>query len=745
MVEARTGLSEPKDLSEAKKVAAEVRAGRAPKEALLPHWRGLAPAERAELEAFLERLSPPLLRYLRRAPKEEGVAYTPHTPQGKTHTLYLRPLPGEVQMRAAYEIAQEGFLAFLEARGYPVVGRGEGWVEVYQSPALPEPPLEEFWRAYLDEALGLEGLSRGLLVLLNSVTLAPRGISAPKVPVPTLGVRDFLASWYLASLLEVKERLAWRRREMARLEETLAGASERERKGLERRLKELQKKQAEEEEKYRKAIADKWAEVRREWLKTRKGKRSKSGLPFWALRTLALGARGHEKLWDRLDPTSPKAPKPIRRLGAYLGFFGPTARRQLSTAVGNKFSKILEEFLRLLALQTPEVHISPLVGSEPFLWAPRPPGDKAKVCYACGNPLKGSEEFKASKFIFAAPSQRLQGGYAQEEPPVCSACAGLALLSPLKPGSGSVLVRIGRYEAPEAAHYFARLLAAGTLHLAAGRYLLLRAQAVGGKPLSESFGRVVYALQVLGKEVNPKVLRRFPIFLMEGGQEIPLPRRALWLAHVLQEAFPAQPVEGSEANRDLAESLRYALADLPWHAGYTLARRYGWAKAWTWARGLAEYSLILEEEMGMEEAKRFRDTAGLIGLLEAWAQLVEREAGVRSQRAKRALRKLLENLEEPSRFLYVASYEVNQTEARLDDSDQGSFFYQEAKRLLGEAGRPIREEEEGGGRYLRVGQDDLYAVYTHLAQGLEGKEWEKFLYGVRLGLAARFPQYIRQD
>lgn len=291
--------------------------------------------------------------------------------------------------------------------------------------------------------------------------------------------------------------------------------------------------------------------------------------------------------------------------------------------------------------------------------------------------------------------------------------------------------------------------------MAAGRYLLLHSPQVGGKSLAQALGRVVYALQALGQEVNPKVLERFPFYLVEGAQEIPLPPRALWLSHVLQRAFASWPDEGGEVNRPLGEALRYALSDLPWHALYTLARRYGRvADRLSLEDGLIRYASLLEEEVGMKEnagqrsyldlSQRFRDVAGLTGLLSAWVGYVEGQVGRNTQEAKRAVVKLLDNLERPGGFLYVAAYHLDSTQAQLYEAN-GAFFYQEAKRLLQEAGAKVQEAEEGSGRFLTVSQDDLHRVYTHLAARYPGKAWEGFIYEVRLSLASRFPQYIRME
>lgn len=131
-----------------------------------------------------------------------------------------------------------------------MVERGAGWVKAYVSPKAPSLDLEGAWKAYIEEAFSLEGLSARLLPLLNSVRLAGRGISAPKVPVPTLGARDFLAAWYLANLLSVKERLAWRDQEIRRLEEEASRLPEGSEKS--RKLRELEKRRQDQEKELKK-------------------------------------------------------------------------------------------------------------------------------------------------------------------------------------------------------------------------------------------------------------------------------------------------------------------------------------------------------------------------------------------------------------------------------------------------------------------------------------------------------------
>lgn len=719
------------DLGQAKRIAAEIHFLKGSLEEKLPLFSllqsALAPEYRAELRGFLGRLRPIYLRPV------QGGGTLPE-PKGEDLLFHIRPFPGEPQMRAAYEVALEGFLDHLEAQGYPVVQRGVGWLRVYQPSQASPLDLESTWQSYVDSAYSVKGLSVRLLPLLNSVLLAGRGFSAPKVPVPTLEARDFLTAWYLASLLSVKERLE------QRAQQKYLGALQEKWQEWERRLKEFRERRKRLEERLQKAKPKDKGRLQDEL------RSLVSPLAPWALYLLKRGSNGLEWLWGKLDPKCTNIAA-IRRLGPYLSLFGPLARQQLNTAVGNKFTKVLEELLRLLSLKAPEVALPPLLAKTPWDVGLRAPGDRAQACYSCGDSL-GAGRVKASKLVFASPSQRLQSGTNQEEPNVCLSCASLALLSPLKLRDGSMLVRVGApARANEEARQFARLLIMASLNVAAGRYILLNSPLVRAgasrKPLALVYGRVVYALQALGEAVNLEVVRRLPFFLLEGTQEIGIPRRALWLSALLQKAFGARPQENGEANRDLGEALRYGLSDLPWHAVYTLARRYG--RVWVSPeseRGLEVYSRLLQEEGMVSLQERFKDVAGLTGLLYAWASYVESKVG--RGEAKRAIAKLLDNLESAFTFLYVAAYELNAQEARLYEGG-GGFFYQEARRLLKEAGGVPQEmvDCEKGQRYLRVSQGDLHRVYAHLAGKYPDKQWKAFVYEVRLSLASRFPQYIK--
>jgi hypothetical protein len=143
-------------------------------------------------------------------------------------------------------------------------------------------------------------------------------------------------------------------------------------------------------------------------------------------------------------------------------------------------------------------------------------------------------------------------------------------------------------------------------------------------------------------------------------------------------------------------------------------------------------------------AQRFRDVAGLAGLLAAWARRVEEQAGPNTKAAQEAVLGLLRNVERVEDFFRAMAYALEGVEARLHEGE-GPFFYEEAGRLLREAGAVVREGEDGWGRFLLVSREDLERVYAHLEGRYPGRAWRGFMDEVYKAAAARFPQYIGKD
>ena len=56
--------------------------------------------------------------------------------------------------------------------------------------------------------------------------------------------------------------------------------------------------------------------------------------------------------------------------------------------------------------------------------------------------LRKKQGKKANRFVLGAPSQRLQSGGSQTEPPVCGECLTVAFACPIKLSSGAIVVQL---------------------------------------------------------------------------------------------------------------------------------------------------------------------------------------------------------------------------------------------------------------------------------------------------------------
>ena len=65
------------------------------------------------------------------------------------------------------------------------------------------------------------------------------------------------------------------------------------------------------------------------------------------------------------------------------------------------------------------------------------------LCYSCGRPPPPKKKHQqANRFVFGSPSQRLQSGGSQTQPPVCGECLTVAFACPVKLTSGAIIVKL---------------------------------------------------------------------------------------------------------------------------------------------------------------------------------------------------------------------------------------------------------------------------------------------------------------
>lgn len=162
-----------------------------------------------------------------------------------------------------------------------------------------------------------------------------------------------------------------------------------------------------------------------------------------------------------------------------------------------------------------------------------------------------------------------------------------------------------------------------------------------------------------------------------------------------------------------------------------------------------EHVRWLEMDEEVKKAQLFRDVAALSGLTYAFCNYVESEARKNPEKdTKREVTKLIEEIIDPYHFVYKTADNLSGTSARLYFNPDVHFCYEEAKKLLEKIGIAPSEREvvENDKKYLKLYFDDLIKAYTYLFEERykTDKDQQNFTYELKLGLYARFPQYIKE-
>lgn len=644
--------------------------------------------------------------------------------------LYGSMMPQEAQARIAYETFIERFLRYLERNAKVLaIEPSELEVTLFVPDGVKRPNVPVVWKNFVDEAFSADEMQKTLVLLLNSVKLAERGFSVPVVPVVSEGEADALASFVYATARDIRRRLK-------RYESSIA-------KG-EKNAAQLQQKLDKQRENYGEALA-------------------------------------------AMDALEQREPERMRRIRELAQNYTTNATSQLKStrAIVAKFAPYIETLLTI----PPEeyIEIPPLLADIPMVPEPRLPGDAAgQLCYACGCVVPKARHggkvpvYKANKFILQAPSQTLQGYFAQTEPAVCSVCAALAVACPIKMADDALIVSMrergtggeviaghsGSTDARWLYDQHLQMLTTGELRVAAGRYLLIAAKEQGpsGKLLKAQMGGYEYALFKVASLLAADVLERFEAESFLGASSRELPQRHVVALRYLIDVFDVQPWslrEDKAAYGAVADAVRYVERDALNHAIYRLfigsKRKAHYSEvdlAWlergrrAFARGL-KYMAELNGDSTQD--RRFRDVAGLTGVLYALVSRCDyemRQRGTKDDDRLRELKKLVEDVSNPNHFTYGAAAHLNGQSAQLRRTQQTWFVYDEAMGLLDEVGASSAERDTPGAngyRQLQVHFDDIDAIYAWLFTKRYRNERDQrdFTYELKLSLYSRFPEMVR--
>jgi hypothetical protein len=594
---------------------------------------------------------------------------------GSLDTLFFQALPQEAQTRVTYETFGYRYLRWLEQQyGVLVLSDATAIIHLFVPDGVSQPDLTVAWPRFVHHAFSLEELQQTFVLLLNSVLLSGRGFSVPALPIVTQDQADVLLALLLATLQSREQDI--RRREH-RLKQLRADLAE-----LSHPSENLSKNEGAREK--QRAKMQKELEEGQAYLLTL---HSRYDPALSRLHTLLLHLRANDA-------------ERAHRLQRLAQSYTSRATHQLKVT-GAVFSKMVDRIEEWLALSPDTWFLPPpILGRELPHEHLRTASDSAQgVCYGCGSVIPALDkrrkvEYTANKLILRDPSQTLQSRppkrmLGQVQPEVCGRCAVLSLTCPVKLVETGLVVSLrevpvrpspSSQATARQAHYLyehrLRALAVGEVLTTAGRYLMIpcteRAPDARPRLLIERMGRMEYALLKVASLFPGDVLERFQVEAFLGVDLVILSSRHLLVLRLFLEVFAIRPEAfGSEQAQSryiaLADAIRYVERDQVVFALYRLLGafltqpRYSFVQRLRLEDGFTLYEEQLRMDGELTIAQRFRDVAGLTGILYAFISHARKQLQNAAQQSsssrdpERELKKLIEQVDHPLHFTYESA------------------------------------------------------------------------------------------
>ncbi len=640
---------------------------------------------------------------------------------GKVYNYYRTVLPQEIQIRLAYDTLIERFMKFLQ-REKRAIRLSENQLTVTLFIPEIDFQLVDEWQRFVEFAYSEKELYKSFTLFVNSMKLTDRGFGYVHFPSVTEAMKLWQAAFYIATLEERVVRYPDNYKK-AKTDEDRKQAAKENREELKQLLTELRDE----------------------------------------LQASVQGSDESDKVAELFD----KALRLSRR-------FNPTGKIQFSYGTVKpraKKGKIEDKIVEILIEQVRSIGCPLASVDEMGRDHIRGAGDTTKNrCYSCGRLLPSKSEarrfkgkLEANRFVFSDPSQRLQSGSGQVQPPICLDCLAVAFGCPIKLAAGAIIVRLSYSDeenelvSPEK---YLQMLTLGELNLIAGRYLLIRCNDfVRSTPVSEKIGQVQYTLWRVAQTLPPEALEKMKFKLFAGESEIQLKARHLVWLSCLKASFNPRLVVNRRDNMRLCQAIRLIRKDEVISAIYTLiTAEYPEVtpihdRSYSEKRSLEElrekHCTLLErsskgDKLMSKQAEFYRDVAALTGLTYAYCDYLRGELRKKPDiDTVREVKKLIEKVVNPSFFNYEASDVLPGTRATMYCNDDNYFCYTEAKRLLEETLNLDLSNREGrtdkGQESLTIFFDDILNAYTVISQKYCKKaQQRKLSYQLKLNLYAKF-------
>ncbi len=695
-------------------------------------------------------------------PRVEGKIITLKSqPIGGIYEYQRIVLPQEMQIKIAYDSLIERFVKFLQQEKCAICLSENAFTLSLFVPHF-DFIIEQEWKRFVKQfAYSEKELYKSFTLLVNSLKLTDRGFGYVRFPPATKGMAYWLAAFYIATL---RERVLRNADNYKKANTALVKAQENVKKNQDR------------------LSAGALSDKRRANIKVKLDGEKRNLNEAKESRRVALQVNQTElnhilsELRNQTDPAGfdyvKRLSRQFNRTGAMQFSYGTVKLKSQGgkSSIEDTIVEILNEPIAL-----PSCPFVPLDAIPEIIV--RNAGDNAKnLCYSCGRALAEKERHQqANRFVLGDPSQRLQSGGSQAQPPVCGECLTVAFACPVKLTSGAIIVQLAPRNAANQEFSIEnqlRMLTLGELNLVAGRYLLINCREFVGSGnsrtlVSEKIGQVQYALWRVACTFPAAALRTMEFKLFAGGVKIPLNKRHfVWLS-LLNEIFSPNLVVDQRDNIPLCQAIRLIQKDEVISAIYKLVtaefKEAKQLRDWSYSekRSLEElrdkhYNLLKESSKGdklmSKQAEFYRHVAALTGLTYAYCDSIRRQlfhdSKISDKEVQIEVKKLIEDVANPTGFTYRAAKEFSDkkypdTSAKMVRKDDNYFCYDQAKRLLKDVLEldisNRKSHGKNGQESLKIYYDDILNAYAKLSEGYDKTEWRKLATQLKQNLYAKFP------
>ncbi len=406
--------------------------------------------------------------------------------------------------------------------------------------------------------------------------------------------------------------------------------------------------------------------------------------------------------------------------------------------------------------------------------------EKKVSCAGCGELLNKENGYPRSALLLKDADERAQSAEHKDQlNTYCPRCVATVFFCPVKLTPETLTIRFidtkGKLEQYSANPIVSRELkkyVAQSLHVLAGNFVSIHIEErVDRKPLNNTMGSYHYSLWKMGITFSPELFEKgFGVEVYPGEETFRIPLWQLWLISALaswDDVFRYKCYGNKEFRPHFNQYLRFISRGKIFQGFYTLLTGkliyHSYAGFWKmnilqdiWNR----FETILKKEEPMP-IPDYPMIVGFAGLLLPLAQRVEHMQPPNEK--KRAVTKLLEEVDKPIQFAYTASRESGSKEFIFCKRPANKYFFDKAVELLEYAGEDVQtlmQEAENvvndkesfawarnTDQKMFISTDQIARVTSALV--CEGEkpyaneaDWRAFAYQAKLALWSFFPAYL---